>query len=103
MTVYEINFAKSHICILYSVTQILRFHLGLFVPTYLDLAFQYTLPEKQRPWHPMKQPREVDLKKADKSKAKGKRVTKKSLDGAEVFVEEKDFLISMLCESISSR
>lgn len=81
-----------------SITDNLNFHIGLYVPTYLDLAFQYTLPEDQRPWRAMKVPREVDLTKQENTKAKGK-AAKKVDEGAVTFAEEKEFLIGLLCAS----
>jgi hypothetical protein len=86
-----------------SISHITTFHLGLYVPTYIDLAFQHALPEGDRPYRPIKNARLVDFTKLRsgpaKSKGKGKKTTKADEDGTTVYQEEKEFLIEMLCES----
>jgi hypothetical protein len=96
---YELNLA-SHAAT--SISDIITFHLGLYVPTYIDLAFQHALPDGDRPYKPMKTPRVVDFSKLlstlAKPKGKGKKATKADEDGTAVYLEEKEFLIEMLCK-----
>ena len=90
-----------------SISDITTFHLGLYVPTYIDLAFQHALPDGDRPYKPMKTPRVVETSKLlstlVKLKGKSKKASKADEDGTAVYQEEKEFLIEMLCGFLVKR